>query len=224
MLSKDKLLVGALLVPGVMYALLTTILFSSAVADEETVVEEMPPPLEVAFPPLHLDPDPDPTLGLMEESDALSRAMCGFLQEMVSEEECRKRDLLGLADVLVKTVDERSRDGGWVPLGRRKAPAFLSAWSYYEVSWQWQNPPVGSSHGELGIFQMHGVARRFAPEDFTTNPYSAVEGAIAYMDYLRHEACGASGWARAYATGKCGEGNVDHRFELARRFLRDMER
>lgn len=164
---------------------------------------------------------------VVEEAGRLARAMCGWLTEPgaatrsgLPDRECARREVEGLAYVLTEAVSAEHRAGRWVPLSREKAPAFLAAWSYHEVSWQWRRSPRGRSHGERGPFQFHGVALQWAPRDFETNAYSATLGAIGYFEHLRG-VCGEHGWPGAYASGLCGGASdkVRLRFSLARWLL-----
>ena len=166
----------------------------------------------------------------LAEAERLSTAMCGYLVEVdrVHPNQCERRDLSGLASILVDVVDELHREGQWVPLGRHKAPAFLAAISRGEISWWWKRDEKGAV-GERCAFQLAQAARAasgFSTRELTTNAYACTRGAISWMktgmEYCGGERVPAEAWFSWFATkGYCGvvQDVVEKRFETARWLL-----
>jgi hypothetical protein len=177
---------------------------------------------------------------LEDEARALRDAMCAYLTDVdhVGPGQCGRRDLFGLATVIVTEVDRFQRNGEWLPLGRRKAPALLAGMARFECSWEWRDVRPGHL-GEVGIFQLGKGAIRHAgytEHEVRRSPASATRAAILWLnrgtEECRYRARlpgytqGPETWLGWYATrGVCGgaRAEVEKRLDAARWMLRRME-
>lgn len=171
---------------------------------------------------------------------ALRDAMCAYLTDVdhVGERECGRRNLFGLATVIVREVDRMHSNDEWVPLGRAKAPTFLSALVRFEVSWEWDRPHAGAL-GEVSFFQLGKGAIRsagYTERQVRRDPYSATRAAVLWLakgaEVCRErvnglQEAGPETWLGWYATrGICGGARteVEKRLDAARWMLRHQER
>lgn len=189
-------------------------------------------PAEVTPPPTLHASTPSSVSARLVEAERLARAMTDFLvSQGGSTEEAERRNVLGLAQLLVNVVDERYRESNWIPISRAKAPAFLAAVSYHEVSWRWVGAPAGLLD-ERCAFQLGSAAIRHSgltKAIVDSDPYFCVQSALNWMMYCESK-CGRQTLDEyafgAYATrGICGGAPdvVDDRYSTARWLLAKME-
>ena len=174
---------------------------------------------------------------LESKVDRLHKAMLAFVSEHEhlgaagAARVDRIRNLEGLANLLVREINDRVSRGEWVPLDEDKAPAFLASVAFYEYSWNWRNSNITGSRGERCMFQVAPSSipqTGFTEDQVARDPRACLTAAIYWMKTVA-ERCGdtpAEGWLGAYATGGiCGGAPdvVKMRFDMTRWLLRSID-
>ncbi len=125
------------------------------------------------------------------------------------EDEARRRDVDGLARVLVEWSEARAGRGAWLPLSREKAPAFLAAVAFHESSWRWRSERLRGSRGERCAMQVHPRVLElghFDPAAVSRDVGRCLDASAWLMERCAR-ICGeepAEAWVGCYASGRCG--------------------
>lgn len=170
------------------------------------------------------------SLARVSEAAELSYSMRRHLESTVpgrSDVLAKRLSVDAFAILLVEEVNIREEAGRWLPLGRRKAPAFLASVAFHESGWRWRNPDLRGSRGEGCAFQVAPTTSRligYDPDEVARRPLVCVRAALDAMEYCA-KTCGdvpAEGWLGCYGTGTCGGAPevIEKRFALARTLYR----